>query len=90
LNAKALEDDRRSFYKQMSELEGQQANQFQSQNRRLGWLAFWVALVIGSIQIITALAGVTPDALGYRAWCYFAPSTCSPISKPESGGGIGI
>lgn len=80
LNAKALEEDRRVFYKQMSALEGQQTAGFQKQNWRLALIAVLVALFIGAVQVAV---GLVPDSLAYRKVCRTWPAICTD-SRPAN------
>ena len=65
LSALALEQDRRNFYQQMSALERQQSARDELQNRKLARLALRVTLIIGAIQLVAAIAGLTSESLGY-------------------------
>lgn len=82
LSAKALEEDRRAFYKNMAELDRRQATRADRQTRHLTWVAIWVALIIGLVQILVAAAGITPETVIYKAW----QSWAHPTSPNGTGG----
>jgi hypothetical protein len=75
LSAKALEEDRRAFYQKMASLEQQQATRADTQNRYLTKVAIRVAIVIGAIQILVAIAEITPETVIYKAWQWLVHPT---------------
>jgi hypothetical protein len=77
LSQKALEDDRRAFNQHLAKLDRQQATRADSQNKHLTKVAIWVAAIIGAIQILAAIAAITPETAIYKAWQWWAHPTSS-------------
>lgn len=63
-NARALEEDRKNFYRQMASLEENQAKRTDAQNRRLTLTAIIVTVAIGLFQCLLAIAGLVPETPG--------------------------
>jgi hypothetical protein len=73
--AATLEEDRRKFDTALVDFQADLNAKEARQNKWLAWLAFYVTLVVGLIQLLTSVLAMTPDAIGidFGRWVYALP-----------------
>jgi len=63
--ARALEEDRRTFERKISEFESRQVARQRHEDRRLTKAAIWLASIIGLAQLIASLLTMAKDSAAY-------------------------